>query len=102
MPTVRPVVVAANWKMNTTPDQAGALAREIAAATAEPGVQRVICPPFVALQAVSDALAGTDVEIGAQNVHWDVAGAFTGEVAASMARGLFGWAIFGHSERRRD
>jgi triosephosphate isomerase len=97
---VRPVVIAANWKMNTTPADAGELARTIAARTREPGVTRVICPPYVALAAVRDALAGEGVAVGAQNVHQELAGAFTGEVSAPMLAGLATWVIVGHSERR--
>ena len=66
---MRPIVIAANWKMNTTPADAGDLARTIASRTREPGVTRVICPPYVCLAAVRDALAGEDVGVGAQNVH---------------------------------
>ena len=101
---MRDVIVAANWKMHTTPDDAGALATTIAARTREPGVTVVICPPFVCLAAVRDALADTDpgVAIGAQNIHHELAGAYTGEVAAPMLAGLASWVILGHSERRRD
>jgi triosephosphate isomerase len=99
---MRPIVIAANWKMNTTPADAGELARTIAGRTRVPGVTRVICPPFVCLAAVRDALAGEDVAIGAQNVHHEVAGAFTGEISAPMLDGLATWVILGHSERRRD
>jgi triosephosphate isomerase (TIM) len=102
MPRVRPVIVVANWKMNTTPREAGDLAGRIAVATNEPDVVRVICPPFVGLHAVRDALAGTDVQLGVQNVHWEQAGAYTGEISAAMVAGLAAWAIVGHSERRRD
>jgi triosephosphate isomerase (TIM) len=98
----RPVIVAANWKMHTKPVDAGELAGSIAAATDEPTVVRVICPPYVALDAVRRAVAGTGVEVGAQNVHSEGAGAYTGEVAAPMLVGLATWAIVGHSERRRD
>jgi triosephosphate isomerase len=98
---MRPVVVAANWKMHTTPADAGELAATIAARTREPGVTRVICPPFVCLSAVGDALAGEDVAVGAQNVHHELAGAYTGEIAAPMLAGLATWVIIGHSERRR-
>jgi len=98
----RPVIIAGNWKMNTTPDTAGGLAADIAAATTVQGVVRVICPPFVCLRAVREALQGTDVEVGAQNVHWEPAGAFTGEISAQMLVGLADWSIVGHSERRRD
>jgi triosephosphate isomerase len=101
---MREVVIAANWKMHTTPTDAGALAATIASRTREAGVTRVICPPFVCLAAVRDALAETDPEVavGAQNVHQELTGAFTGEVAAPMLVGLATWVIVGHSERRRD
>ena len=99
---IRPVIVAGNWKMHTVPSEAGELARVIAARTADPLVVRVICPPFVSLEPVRDALAGTGVAVGAQNVHHEAAGAFTGEVSAPMLVGLATWVIVGHSERRRD
>jgi triosephosphate isomerase len=102
--TMRPVVIAANWKMNTTPADAGELARMIASRTRVEGVSRVICPPFVSLAAVREALADADpdVGVGAQDVHHELAGAFTGDVSAPMLAGLAGWAIVGHCERRRD
>ena len=99
---MRDVIVAANWKMNTTPADAGELARTIAARTAEPGVVRVICPPYVCLAAVRDAVVGEGIAVGAQNIHHELAGAFTGEVSAPMLAGLATWVILGHSERRRD
>ena len=103
-PPVRPVVIAANWKMHTTPADAGDLARTIARRTAAPSVTRVICPPFVALAAVRDALAEADpaIGVGAQNIHHELQGAFTGEISAPMLAGLATWVIVGHSERRRD
>jgi len=101
---MRPVIVAANWKMHTTPADAGELARTIARRAAEPDVVRVICPPYVCLQAVGDALAEEDaaIAVGAQNVHSELQGAYTGEVSAPMLVGLASWVIVGHSERRRD
>jgi triosephosphate isomerase len=99
---MRPVIIAANWKMNTTPEDAGELAQTIAARTREPGVERVICPPFVCLAAVRDALAGEAVSVGAQDVHHEPAGAYTGDTSAQMLAGLATWVIVGHSERRRD
>ena len=99
---MRQIVVAANWKMHTTPADAGPLAALIASRTADPDVVRVICAPFVSLAAVRDAVAGTGVEVGAQNVHHLAVGAFTGEVSAPMLAGLAQWVIVGHSERRRD
>jgi triosephosphate isomerase len=102
--TMRPVIVAANWKMNTTPADAGELAVTIAARTRAAGVVRVICPPFVCLAAVRDALeeAGEDIAVGAQDVHHELAGAYTGDISAAMLVGLASWVIVGHSERRRD
>jgi triosephosphate isomerase len=99
---MRPVIVAANWKMHTTPADAGELAATIAARIREPDVVRVICPPFVCLAAVGSAVAGESIAVGAQNVHHELAGAFTGEVSAPMLVGLASWVIVGHSERRRD
>jgi triosephosphate isomerase len=101
---MRPVVIAANWKMNTTPADAGELATTIAGRTRVEGVTRVICPPFVSLAVVRDALAATDpgVAVGAQDVHHELAGAYTGDISAPMLVGLAGWVIVGHSERRRD
>ncbi len=103
---MRPVIIAANWKMHTTPGDAAALATLLAARTGVPGVERVICPPFVCLAAVRDALlatpAGAGVGVGAQNVHHELSGAYTGEIGAPMLAGLAGWVIIGHSERRRD
>jgi triosephosphate isomerase len=101
---MRDVIVAANWKMHTTPSDAGDLASTIAARTRISGVTRVICPPFVSLAVVRDALADSDpdVGVGAQNVHHELQGAYTGEIAAPMLVGLASWVIVGHSERRRD
>jgi triosephosphate isomerase len=96
------VIIAANWKMNTTPLDASLLANDIAAATDVPDVTRVICPPYVSLESVARALADTTVEVGVQNVHAEPFGAFTGEISAPMVSMLATWAICGHSERRRD
>ena len=101
-PGPRPVIICANWKMNTTPLQAALLANDIAAATEVEDVTRVVCPPFVSLEAVARALADTNVEVGVQNIHAEPFGAFTGEVSAPMVAMLATWSICGHSERRRD
>jgi triosephosphate isomerase (TIM) len=101
---MRDVIIAANWKMHTTPADAGELATTIAARTRVADVVRVICPPYVALAVVRDALAVADLDVGvgAQNVHHELQGAYTGEVSAPMLVGLASWVIVGHSERRRD
>jgi triosephosphate isomerase len=104
IPGMRPVVIAANWKMHTTPGDAADLARTIASRTREADVIRVICPPYVCLAPVAEALADADppVAVGAQNLHHELAGAYTGEISAPMLAGLASWVIVGHSERRRD
>jgi len=99
---MRPVIIAGNWKMNGLPSEAGPLALAIAQAMPYPEVTRVICPPFVSLATVSTALAGTGVAVGAQDVHAETGGAYTGGISAAMLAGLATWAIIGHSERRRD
>ena len=107
---MRNVIIAANWKMHSTPADAGQLAVAIGTRTKVDGVVRILCPPFVCLDAVVGALAssavtapdGSGVLVGAQNVHHELAGAHTGEVSAPMLKGLVTWVIVGHSERRRD
>jgi triosephosphate isomerase len=98
----RPVIIAGNWKMNTTPLDASLLANDIAGATDVTGVVRVICPPVVCLESVARALADTDVHVGVQNIHAEPFGAYTGEVSAPMVTMFATWAVIGHSERRRD
>jgi triosephosphate isomerase len=99
---MRKSIVAANWKMNTTPETAIELARETCAQLLPfGGVERVLCPPFVALAVVRPLLAGTGIGLGAQNLHWEKAGAYTGEISAAMLAGLCAYVIVGHSERRQ-
>jgi triosephosphate isomerase (TIM) len=110
MQAMRQVIVAGNWKMHTTPADAGELARTIGARTRVPGVIRVLCPPYVCLDAVGAALAtedvlasdGSGVAVGAQDVHDEPAGPYTGSISGPMLAGLATWTIVGHSERRRD
>ncbi|MCH8848574.1 MAG: triose-phosphate isomerase [Chloroflexi bacterium] len=101
MPT--PLVVG-NWKMNPPSiAEAVALAQALRAPLgAVEGVERVVCPPFVALPAVADALAGSPIVLGAQNVHPQPKGAFTGEVSGAMLQGVCSHVIVGHSERRHS
>ncbi len=98
------LVVAGNWKMNTTVSEAAALAAGVREGAAAPGVEDVelvLCPPFVSLAAVSDAVKGSAVKVGAQNMHFQESGAFTGEVSPGMLQGLCDYVILGHSERRQ-
>ena len=94
-------LIAGNWKMNTTLAEAEALAREMRESlSAIGGVESVLCPPFVSLAAVGAVLRGSPVKLGAQNMHHEPQGAFTGEVAPAMLAGLCDYVILGHSERR--
>ena len=96
------LVVAGNWKMNTTVSEAVALAAGVRdGAESVLGVELVVCPPFVSLAAVSDAIKGSSVKVGAQNMHFEDSGAFTGEVSPAMLQGLCDYVILGHSERRQ-
>ncbi len=99
---MRKPMMAGNWKMNKTPDEAVALAQAIVSAVSvQNSVDCVICPPFVALSAVKAMLAGSSVALGAQNMHWEASGAYTGEVSGPMLQGLVSHVIIGHSERRQ-
>jgi len=94
--------VAGNWKMNGGVAQAARLAADVRAALAgSDDADVVLCPPFTSLAAVADKIAGTDLGLGAQNLHWEASGAFTGEVSAVMLREVgCSHVIVGHSERR--
>ena len=93
--------VAGNWKMFKTVAEARHLVAELVPGLqAVPGVEKVLCPPFTDLLAVSALLEGTDIGLGAQNMHWEASGAFTGEVAAPMLAEVCKYVILGHSERR--
>jgi len=101
MPAIRNIV-AGNWKMNTDIASGVALASAIAAGASNlNGVSLIVGPPYVALAAVRDAVAGSSVAVAAQNVHADDSGAFTGEIAPPMLTGLCDYVIIGHSERRQ-
>lgn len=93
--------VAGNWKMNKTVEQATLLVADmLPGLEAVRTVDRVICPPFTSLSMVSGMLAGTEVGLGAQNLHWEESGAFTGEVSPAMVKEFCKFVIIGHSERR--
>ena len=98
----RKKLIAGNWKMNKTSADAVSLARELVAAVGtQPDVEIVICPPFTALEVVAKAIDGSLIKLGAQNMHFEASGAFTGEVSAPMLRAIFTThVILGHSERR--
>ncbi len=98
----RTKIIAGNWKMNTTVAEAEELVRVIIEGIADVrGVEIVVCPPFTSLAAVSTLLGESNVALGAQNMHWEDKGAFTGEVSATMLLTLgCRFVILGHSERR--
>jgi triosephosphate isomerase (TIM) len=99
---MRTPFVVGNWKMHGTIAEARSLAEAIRDGLKRPrGVEVAVCPPFTALSAVSEALAGSPVLLGAQNCHWEDKGAFTGEISAAMLVDLgCGLVLVGHSERR--
>jgi len=98
---MRQPFVAGNWKMNKTVQQACALVAEmLPELQAVPSVEKVLCPPFTALAALSGMLAGRRIGLGAQNMHWEPSGAFTGEVSPAMVMEFCQYVIIGHSERR--
>ena len=98
---MRKPIIAGNWKMHKTIDEAVALVDAMRASLDEiETVESVVCPPFVALSAVAEVLKGSRVNVGAQNMHWGEEGAYTGEIAPGMLAGLCQYVILGHSERR--
>ena len=100
---MRKPIIAGNWKMNKTGAETGALISALKPLVADvKDVDIVVCPPFVNLEAASKALAGSNIKLGAQNMHYEQSGAFTGEVAPKMLL-AFGveYVILGHSERRQ-
>lgn len=93
--------VAGNWKMNTTVEEGIVLARAVCAAVASiPGVEVAVLPPFTHLWPVHAALEDSKVRLGAQDVYWKDAGAFTGEISPVMLAGWCDLVLVGHSERR--
>ncbi len=95
-------IIAGNWKMFKTPAEAVEFVRALVPLlTPLDKAERVVCPPFVAIPGVTEALKGTPVKVGAQNVHWEKQGAFTSSVSAPMLQGLVEYVIIGHSEVRQ-
>ncbi len=98
---MRTPIIAANWTMYKTPAEAVDFVREIRNGLHNvPSVESVVCPPAIAIPAVHDALRGTRVGMGAQNMHHEDEGAFTGELSAPMIKPFCDYVILGHSERR--
>lgn len=98
---MRKPFVAGNWKMNKTGEEARLLVADLLTEL-QPftGVERAICPPFPYLVSLANMLAGSGIGLGAQNMHWEASGAYTGEVAPRMVAEFCQYVILGHSERR--
>ncbi|MBU5488927.1 triose-phosphate isomerase [Clostridium sp. MSJ-8] len=97
----RRAVIAGNWKMNKTPEEAAKVINELKPLVKDATCEVVICPTFVCLDAAIKAAAGSNIKIGAQNMHFEESGAFTGEVAPGMLEAMgVDYVVLGHSERR--
>ncbi len=97
----RTPVIAGNWKMNTDVESGLKLVKKIFEfSEGVSGVDKIVCPPSIAITSIAQTLAGTSIQVGAQNVSANDDGAFTGELSTSMLRGLVSHVIVGHSERR--
>ena len=99
---LRKAVIAGNWKMNKTPSETKALIEEMKPLVAGADCEVVLCVPFVDIPAAIEAAAGSNIKIGAENVHFKASGAYTGEVSAEMLREVgVEYVVVGHSERRQ-
>ena len=98
---MRRPLIAGNWKMNKTVAETSTFLEDLIAEGLPTTVDVVCCPTFVSLPAAAMVVTGSQIGLGAQNVHWDASGAFTAELAAPMLTEIgVGWVIVGHSERR--
>lgn len=98
---MRTPIIAGNWKMNKTIEEATELVREIKDNLKE-NIEAVVCVPFTALSQVKKEISGTNLKLGAQNMHWEESGAFTGEISPLMLNEIgVDYVIIGHSERRQ-
>ena len=98
-----PQLIAGNWKMHKTRAEAVALAASLRAAPIPPGARLLVCPPFTALAAVAEALAGSAIAVGGQDCHMAPQGPHTGDISAPMLKEAgAGFVILGHSERRQN
>ena len=98
----RKAVIAGNWKMNMTPSQAKALIEEMKPLVAGADCEVVLCVPFVDIATAIEAAKGSNIKIGAENVHFKASGAYTGEISAEMLKECgVEYVVVGHSERRQ-
>ena len=97
---MRTPMIAGNWKMNTTLAEASALVKEMREGLEHmTSVETVLCPPFLSLPLVKELLLGLSIKVGAQNMHFEERGAYTGEISPLMLCGICEYVILGHSER---
>lgn len=95
-------IIAGNWKMNKNLQEAINLVKEIKEMDRNDNVETVLCVPFTDLWKVKDEIEGTDIKLGAQNMHWEDSGAYTGEISPMMLKEIgIDYCIIGHSERRQ-
>ncbi len=95
-------LIAANWKMNTNISEAVELVHQLVDNLDRiDGVEKVICPPYISLGVVGDIIRNSSIDLGAQNMHYEEKGAYTGEISPLMLDGLCQFVIIGHSERRQ-
>jgi len=98
---MRKPIIAGNWKMNNTIAAGVQLVKDLAPLVKDAKADAVVCPTFTALAAVVEAAKGTNIHVGAQNVHWEANGAFTGEISTEMLKEIgVEYVVIGHSERR--
>lgn len=98
----RKAVIAGNWKMNKTPSETTEFVKELIPVVKDADCEVVICVPFVDLQNAIEAAKGSNIHVGAENLHWKESGAYTGEISATMLRDLgVEYVVIGHSERRQ-
>ncbi len=99
---MRKPLIAGNWKMNKLPSEAIVFAEQLKNSKFSSNVEVLICPPYTALSEVTKVLKGSNIQVGAQNMHWETKGAFTGEISGEFLLDLgCQYVILGHSERRQ-
>lgn len=99
---MRTPIIAGNWKMNKNMEESIKLIRAIKEHKLEENVEKVVCVPFTDLKVVKDELEGTDIKLGAQNMHFEESGAYTGEISPTMLEEIgVDYVVLGHSERRQ-
>ena len=100
--SVRKAVIAGNWKMNKTPSETTALINEMKPLVADADCDVVLCVPYIDIPAAVEAAKGSNIKIGAENIHFKASGAYTGEVSADMLKEAgVEYVVIGHSERRQ-